>query len=495
MEKKQIIAPLCLMVLASCSSMNIENKTRIPASRLQESNNSADFTSIYDEGEFQRVLHSRNIEQFRIELLKKLNAIEEVYLRSKNAASDFDKQLNVSYQAKESNDQFFSKIIQSGTYSKLLAVREHNLTGQNQLVYFMKRFKEISKDSTKTTVEIEFANDAFNFLGTYYSKSPRHTLVAHYQIALDLSELNFDNDKLNGGIFHTIVTHKPQKDSLLELFKAYQDNYEDQDVLQKIALHSSDLLAVKSPIGDEIKKTAYMIQSGLINDENAREPQSNKITPGTGRDGNITGNTFPRGQWAITFDDGPHADYTNKIASNLKEFDIKSTFFSLSKNVVAYPHITNGLREAGMEIANHSHDHKQLTKLSDAQLDFEILDSTDKITKVTGEKTKYFRCPYGAGTNVPRVRQRIAKEDMIHVFWSVDSLDWQDHNPKTIVERVRKQMAMSKNGGGIILFHDIHPQSVTASREIMKYIHDNKNDSSHPMTGRTIGDIVEDLNK
>ena len=59
---------------------------------------------------------------------------------------------------------------------------------------------------------------------------------------------------------------------------------------------------------------------------------------------------------------------------------------------------------------------------------------------------------------------------MIHVFWNIDTLDWQDKNPKTILALSIKQMNASANNSGIILFHDIHSQSVTASTMLMDYL-------------------------
>ena len=49
--------------------------------------------------------------------------------------------------------------------------------------------------------------------------------------------------------------------------------------------------------------------------------------------------------------------------------------------------------------------------------------------------------------------------------WNVDSLDWRDKNPQTIYNRVAKQMRAQS--GGVILFHDIHSQSVKASQILM----------------------------
>lgn len=63
-------------------------------------------------------------------------------------------------------------------------------------------------------------------------------------------------------------------------------------------------------------------------------------------------------------------------------------------------------------------------------------------------------------------------------FWdqNIDSLDWQDHDPKTIVTRILNQIELSKKRGGMILFHENHPQSIEAARQITEYLSiENKN--------------------
>ena len=507
MKKISLFVSTILLLITGCSSLkhqgltavneehgaqwefSFDNKFRVPASIEDQPS----ITEL-NEQEFQKIIHSNNFDQFHLRLQLRLDAIEEVYFRAKQSLMEFDSSLKESSEKHENSEQFFNKIIGSGVYSNLLALRENNLTRQRQLIYFLKKFQEVANNRSSPNGEVLFAKNAFEFVGSYYLTLPRHYLVAHYQIALELNELKIENNHWNLGIRRTVGMKRSDSDTLVDLFTQYHENYETDEVESQVEVITKKINALKTSIGDEVKKSAYMIQVGLMNAVNLREPQALKIEPSTGSNGNITGNSFPKGVWAITYDDGPHPKYTNEIVNNLKEFNIKSTFFSLSKNVLQYPQITKGIQAMGMEIANHSHDHAQLPKLNDTQLDFQILSSTDKISSVTGEHPRFFRCPYGAGTNVPKVRSRIAKEDMIHVFWSVDSLDWQDHNPASIVERVKKQMALSKNGGGIILFHDIHPQSVIASKEIMKYLKDGGPTPGKTTQVKTIGSIVDMLN-
>ena len=209
--------------------------------------------------------------------------------------------------------------------------------------------------------------------------------------------------------------------------------------------------------------------------------------PTAGPHGSVSGTEWPKGNWSVTFDDGPHNSYSARVLANLKAHGFKSTFFELAQNATALPLVSKSLIDGGMELANHSYTHPQLPKLNAVQLHHEIVDANDKLTGVFGFKPTYFRCPYGAGLNVPRVRQMIADQNLIHVFWNVDSLDWQDHNPDSIVVRVKKQMATQ--GRGVILFHDIHPQSVTASNLIMDYIQ-----ATPGLRERSVGDVVNELN-
>lgn len=194
--------------------------------------------------------------------------------------------------------------------------------------------------------------------------------------------------------------------------------------------------------------------------------QNLKFFPSTTSAGNITGNGFPLNTWAMTFDDGPHQTRTLAMLDVLAKHKVKGTFFELAKNVKTFKNVSLKVKEAGHEMANHSYTHAQLTKVTDAALKYEIVNSTIDETAIWGEAPRFFRTPYGAGTNVEKVRKVIADQKMIHVFWNVDTLDWQDKNPATIVERAKKQIDLQKRG--IILFHDIHDQSVKATDLLLK---------------------------
>jgi hypothetical protein len=213
-----------------------------------------------------------------------------------------------------------------------------------------------------------------------------------------------------------------------------------------------------------------------------------KLFPSLGQTGSITGNGFPKGTWALTYDDGP-AKTTSTVLSNLKKHDMKATFFMLSQQIDSakkFPRVALDEVSEGHATASHSYSHPQVNKLGAVAREREIEGAAKMYAKVLGKRPDFFRLPYGAGVSVKAVREDMVKSCMLHVFWNVDTLDWHDKDPDSIYRRAVKQI--EQLGRGIILFHDIHPQSVAASEKLMGYL----KEKSIRMV--TIPEIVKEIN-
>lgn len=181
---------------------------------------------------------------------------------------------------------------------------------------------------------------------------------------------------------------------------------------------------------------------------------------------NITGSGFRNGNWALTYDDGPHPSRTAAILELLRKYGYSATFFVLAKNAKAYASTTRSIMNQGMEVANHSYNHPNMAKLNHSSLSHQIFSSSDVIESITGRTLRYFRLPYGSGQSKASIQKMLADRRLVHVAWNVDSLDWRDKNPQSIYNRVVKQMRAQ--GGGVILFHDIHAQTIKASELLMR---------------------------
>jgi peptidoglycan/xylan/chitin deacetylase (PgdA/CDA1 family) len=213
-----------------------------------------------------------------------------------------------------------------------------------------------------------------------------------------------------------------------------------------------------------------------------------KIYPSLGGTGSITGNGFPKGVWSLTYDDGP-AGTTPGILNNLEKYGIKATFFMLSQQIDGpkkFPQHAQREVKEGHATACHSYSHPQVNTLGPTARKHEIEDAARMFEKVLGRRPDFFRLPYGAGVSVQAVRQDIVKSCMVHVFWNVDTLDWHDKDPDTIFRRAVQQV--DQLGRGVILFHDIHAQSVIASEKLMGYLKEKG------VRLVTIPEIVKEIN-
>jgi peptidoglycan/xylan/chitin deacetylase (PgdA/CDA1 family) len=160
---------------------------------------------------------------------------------------------------------------------------------------------------------------------------------------------------------------------------------------------------------------------------------------------------------AMTFDDGPHPKLTPRLLDILKERGIKATFFVIGKCVAEFPDIAKRIFDEGHEIANHSWNHPQLTKLSPSAFDAEISQTTEAIQKATGVRPVTMRPPYGAIN--PTLTKRLNEEYGLSVIlWSVDPQDWKIRKSDHVSSHIIKNAAP----GSIILAHDIHASTIDA---------------------------------
>jgi len=221
-------------------------------------------------------------------------------------------------------------------------------------------------------------------------------------------------------------------------------------------------------------------------------PLVDRIRPGAGPEGTLNGSQFPAGTWALTFDDGPHITRTKEIFEHLKFYKKKATFFWLVECLETVPGIAVEGINLGFSVNNHSWTHPNLNKANAETQKKEVMHSTERNEEYFGQRPRFFRLPYGAGVSNKALRQQIADQGLIHVAWNIDTLDWQDKDPKVILERTKRLMAVEKRG--IILFHDIHAQSVEASKQLLRYSA-TLDGSAQAHKWVTLPEIVDQLNK
>lgn len=161
---------------------------------------------------------------------------------------------------------------------------------------------------------------------------------------------------------------------------------------------------------------------------------------------------------ALTFDDGPHSIYTEKLLDGLQERNVKATFFLIGKNIEGKEEIVQRIQQEGHLIGNHTYSHVRLSGIDLQKALAEIQNTNEMIEKITGQTVKYIRPPFGAWNH--KLDEYIT---MQKVKWTLDPRDWSVLNTKSVTAYVVKTV---KNGD-IILLHDIYKTSVEAAFEII----------------------------
>jgi len=157
----------------------------------------------------------------------------------------------------------------------------------------------------------------------------------------------------------------------------------------------------------------------------------------------------------LSFDDGPHPVNTEKVLNALEAANLHVNFFVLGKNARAYPELIKEEASRGHSMGGHSMPHANLPKLNTARAEAEIVGVFEVIKGILGGVDPFFRFPYGSRTKF--LRDFVEQNHLSDFFWNIDTLDWKHKDPNVLLPYALRQ---TKNTGrGIILFHDIQPQT------------------------------------
>jgi peptidoglycan/xylan/chitin deacetylase (PgdA/CDA1 family) len=179
---------------------------------------------------------------------------------------------------------------------------------------------------------------------------------------------------------------------------------------------------------------------------------------------------------ALTFDDGPHPKHTPRILDLLAAAHLPATFFVLGNRAEAQAELLRRIVSEGHSLGCHSWDHADLGRLPEAAVEAQLRDSARAIEAALGPPVEgapprpplcLFRPPYGSpwfdasARRKERVGAVVARLGWSVILWSCDSRDWVHvGHPERIVEEAR--VSLRPGRGGVVLMHDIHPQTVEA---------------------------------
>ncbi|UOQ48002.1 polysaccharide deacetylase family protein [Gracilibacillus caseinilyticus] len=190
----------------------------------------------------------------------------------------------------------------------------------------------------------------------------------------------------------------------------------------------------------------------------------------------------------LTIDDAPE-EHAVKMAKTLKELNAPAVFF-VNGHFLESEEGKDDLKqiyEMGFTIGNHTYNHQQLSVVNEEKQKTEILELSQLVEEITGEKPKFFRAPHGDNTDF--AKQYVKEQGMLLMNWTYG---YDYFEPYMDQEKLTKAMVSGEapeigidysllKPGAILLMHD-RDWTTAALKDIVTGLRDKGYEMADPET-------------
>lgn len=174
---------------------------------------------------------------------------------------------------------------------------------------------------------------------------------------------------------------------------------------------------------------------------------------------------------AISFDDGAVGTDANsssmKILNALKESGFHATFFYVSDWIRNNQAEVKTAYDMGMEIANHTKSHPNLSEKSASEIRSEYDSCADALKDIIGtEPSKLLRLPYLSSNDT--VKSTLS--DVPLITCSIDTQDWNGATSSQIIDKIKNAMADGSLDNAIVLCHETYNSTAEAMDYLCPYL-------------------------
>jgi peptidoglycan/xylan/chitin deacetylase (PgdA/CDA1 family) len=148
---------------------------------------------------------------------------------------------------------------------------------------------------------------------------------------------------------------------------------------------------------------------------------------------------------ALTFDDGPHPDYTPRLLDILEKYQAQATFFMVGEAAQRQPELVRRVAQAGHAVGNHTYDHRSLPLLRGPERRAQLRRCRQALAPY-GQRL--FRPPFGDQNVGSRLDALWLGYQVIG--WSLHAQDWLDQPAEQMADRLIERL----RPGSIVLLHD-----------------------------------------
>jgi peptidoglycan/xylan/chitin deacetylase (PgdA/CDA1 family) len=161
---------------------------------------------------------------------------------------------------------------------------------------------------------------------------------------------------------------------------------------------------------------------------------------------------------ALTFDDGPHSRGTPATLEVLRAERVRATFFLVGEQIERHRSIAREIAAAGHAVGVHGHRHRNLLRLTPAQVRDDLVRAEAALAAVTHVPPSLYRPPYGVLSAAALAHAR--RRGWTPLLWTRWGRDWR---ARATAATIADEATAGVIGGDVILLHDADHYSATGS--------------------------------
>lgn len=166
---------------------------------------------------------------------------------------------------------------------------------------------------------------------------------------------------------------------------------------------------------------------------------------------------------SLTFDDGPHPEWTPVVLDALDEAGWKGTFFLIGREAAAYPHLVREIVARGHELGNHSYHHAEPDAIGVRQFIEGVVRTRELFASLTGQQVNLMRPPKGR-LDLWKTRG-LWRSGQTVVLWNIDPKDFELTRLEQATDWATRYAPAS---GDIVLLHDRLPHAAEIVRTLAR---------------------------
>ncbi|MFF1381573.1 polysaccharide deacetylase family protein [Streptomyces sp. NPDC058308] len=183
-----------------------------------------------------------------------------------------------------------------------------------------------------------------------------------------------------------------------------------------------------------------------------------------GRPAQIDHGPRTRPRVALTFHGQGDPAIAKSLLTEAEKAGAKVTVLAVGSWLDAHPDLARRILDGGHDLGNHTHHHRDINAMSEAEATAEIAGCADRLRRLTGSIGTWFR-PSRTRTATPLVERLARRAGYPHVLsYDVDSLDFTSPGAPAVTRKIAAEI----RPGSVVSLHFGYADTVAALPAVLK---------------------------